>query len=57
MAGRGGPMKPSMKLGYEFNVEEENFIVRKYHEGLTDGDMEMELFGNTNHLWSTLDKC
>ena len=36
MAGRGGPMKPSMKLGYEFNVEEENFIVRQYHLGLTD---------------------
>ena len=36
MAGRGGPMKPSMKLGYEFNVEEENFIVRMYHEKKTD---------------------
>ena len=33
---KGSVMKPSMKLGIQFTVEQENFIVRKYHEGLQD---------------------
>ena len=33
---KGSVMKPSLKLGIQFTVEQENFIVRKYHEGLED---------------------